>query len=99
MFHSECENYRQHLTQNKKITISNQLILLEVIGTMHPNLKVLATICLTMNVTTASVVSFSHMRWIKARLWNRQSEFSFSHLMRICSDSSEQLSDNDKNKN
>ncbi len=35
----------------------------ELMGAMYPNLKTLASICLTMPVTTASVErSFSHMK-------------------------------------
>ncbi len=72
-------------------TKTQRIIYSEMIGTMYPNLKALATICLTMNVTTAIVErSFSHTRCIEARLWNR-SEFSFSRLMRISADSPEQL--------
>ncbi len=38
---------------------------------------------------------YSHMKNIKSRLRNRLSEFSLSHLMRISSESPEQLSDNE----
>ncbi len=87
------------IAQNKKNTILNQLQELtttELMGAMYPNLKTLASICPTMPVTTASVKrSFSHMKNIKSRLRNRLSEFSLSHLMRISSESPEQLSDNE----
>ena len=54
----EWKSYRLFLAQHPKETISTQLQELatnDMMGAIYPNLKALATICLTMPVTTASV--------------------------------------------
>ena len=67
-----------------------------IMGTMYPNLKSLATVCLTMPVTTASVErSFSEMKLIKSHLRNRLSETSLSHLMKVAVESPKESSDTD----
>lgn len=62
----EWKNYRRFLAQHPKEKITTQLQELatnEMMGAMYPSLKELATICLTMPVTTASVErSFSNMK-------------------------------------
>ena len=62
--------------------------------TMFPNLSILANVCLTIPVGTASVErSFSHMKMIKSRLRNRLGEANLSYLMKITLESPEALSD------
>lgn len=54
----EWKNYRRFLAQHPKDGIGAQLQELatnDMMGAMYPNLKSLATVCLTMPVTTASV--------------------------------------------
>ncbi len=61
---------------------------------MFPNLSKIASICLTLPVSTASVErSFSQMKLIKTRLWNSLYEGTLSHLMRIAIDSPDKLTD------
>ena len=95
----EWKNYRRFLAQHSKEKITSQLQELatnEMTGTIYPSLKELATICLTMPVTTASVKrSFSNMKVIKSHLQSRLSELSLSNLMKIAIESPEHLSDND----
>ena len=60
------------------------------------NLYKLATICLTILISTASVEqSFSDIKLIKNRLRNRLTELSLSNLMKIVTESPEKLTDND----
>ena len=62
--------------------------------TMFPNLSILANVCLTIPVGTASVErSFSDMKMIKSRLRNRLREANLSYLMKITLESPEALSD------
>ena len=62
--------------------------------TMFPNLRKIASICLTIPVSTASVErSFSEMKLIKTRLRNSLSEGTLSQLMRIGIESPEKLTD------
>ena len=62
--------------------------------TMFPNLSILANVCLTIPVGTASVErSFSHMKIVKSRLRNRLEEANLSYLMKIALESPEALSD------
>ena len=63
---------------------------------MFPNLSILANICLTIPVGTASIEClFSCMKMIKSRLRNRLGEPNLSHLMKIALESPEVLSDED----
>ena len=62
--------------------------------TMFPNMSILANVCLTIPVGTASVErSFSHMKMIKSRLRNELGEDNLSYLMKITLESPEALSD------
>ena len=64
----EWKNYRRFVAQQPKESIGEQLqelVTNNMMGAMYPNLKLLATVCLTMLVTTASVErSFSKMKLI-----------------------------------
>ena len=92
-------NYRRFVAQQPKESIGEQLqelVTNDMMGAMYHNLKLLATVCLTMPVTTASVErSLSKMKLIKSHLRNRLSERSLSHLMKVALEAPEQLSDND----
>ena len=60
---------------------------------MFPNLSVIANICLSIPVGTASVErSFSQMKMIKTRLRNRLGEMSLSLLMKIAIESPQKMS-------
>ena len=75
--------------QLKELTTNSMLI------AMFPNLSIIANICLSIPVGTASVEwSFSQMKIIKPRLRNRLEEISLSLLMKIAIESS-QMSDRD----
>ena len=51
---------------------------------LFPNLSILANVCLTIPVGTASVErSFSHMKMIKSRLRNRLGEANLSYAMKL----------------
>ena len=64
--------------------------------TMFPNFSILANVCLTIPVGTATVeCSFSHMKMIKSRLRNRLGETNLSYLLKIALQSPEALSDED----
>ena len=59
---------------------------------LFPNLHKLATICLSISISTASAEqSFSDMKLIKNRLGNRLTELSLSNLMKIVIESPEKL--------
>ena len=61
---------------------------------MFPNLSVIANICLSIPVGTASVErSFSQMKMIKTRLRNRLGKMSLSLLMKIVIESPQKMSD------
>ena len=67
-----------------------------MLKTMFPHLSTLANVCITTPVGTASVErSFSQMKMIKTRLRNRMGEKSLFYLMKIATESSQKLSDND----
>ena len=73
-----------------------ELVTNEMLSVMFPNLYKMATICLTIPVSTASVErSFSKMKLIKTRLRNSLGEYSLSHLMKISIESPEKLTDGD----
>ena len=62
--------------------------------TMFPNLSILANVCLTIPVGTASVErSFSQMKTMKSRLRNRLGEANLSYIMKIALEYHETLSD------
>ena len=76
--------------QLKELTTNSVLI------AMFPNLSIIANICLSIPVGTASVErSFSQMKMIKTRLRNRLGEMSLSLLMKIAIESPKKKSDRD----
>ena len=71
-----------------------ELLTNDMLISLFPNLHKLATICLSIPISTASVEqSFSDMKLIKNRLRNRLTELSLSNLMKIVIDSPENLTD------
>ena len=61
-----------------------ELLTNDMLIALFPNLYKLATICLSIPISTASVErSFSDMKLIKNRLRNRLNELSLSNLMKI----------------
>ena len=96
---TEWKTYRRYITNQAKENMKEQLKELStnsMLETMFPNLSVLAKVCLSIPVGTASVErSFSHMKMIKKRLRNRLGECSLSHLMKISIESPQELSNDD----
>ena len=96
---AEWKTYRHLLLTQPKDNLKLQLKELLTNDTLKgllPDLHILASICLSIPVSTASVErSFSEMKLIKNRLRNRMSEHSLSNLMKIALESPDQLSDND----
>ena len=94
--------YRQLLIKQPKDDISMQLKELltnDKLIALFSNLHTLATICLSIPISTASAErSFSDMKLIKNRLrnlFNLLTELSLSNLMKIITKSFEKLSDCD----
>ena len=76
--------------QLKELTTNSVLI------AMFPNLSVIANICSSIPVRTASVErNFSQMKMIKTRLINHLGEMSLSLLMKIAIESPQKMSDRD----
>ena len=74
----------------KELTTNSMLI------AMFPNLSVIANICLSIPVGTASVErNFSQTKMIKTRLRNRLGEMSLSLLIKIVIESPQKMSDRD----
>lgn len=98
-FTTEWKTYRRFITQQPKENMEAQLMELtmnSMLIAMFPNLNVLANICLSIPVGTASVErSFSQMKMIKTRLRNRLKETSLSFLMKIAIEAPEELKDKD----
>ena len=96
---TEWKMYRQLLIKQSKDNISMQLKELltnDMLIALFPNLHKLATICLSLPISTASVVrSFSDMKLIKNRLRNRLTELNLSNLMKIVIECPEKLTDSD----
>ena len=96
---AEWRTFRSLLTKKPESDSASQLkelVTNEMLYTMFPNLHKMATICLTIPVSTASVErSFSKMKLIKTRLRNSLGECSLSHLMKISIESPEKLTDSD----
>ena len=94
---TEWKTFRRYITNQPREDIKEQLKELStnsMMQTMFPNLSILANVCLTIPVGTASVErSFSHMKMIKSRLRNRLGEAKLSYLMKITLESPEALSD------
>ena len=73
-----------------------ELLTNDMLIALFPNLHKLATICLSIPISTASAEqSFSDMNLIKNRLHNRLTELSLSNLMKIVIESPEKLTDSD----
>ena len=85
--HTEWITFRAFLSKKAEDDIAKQLkelVTNEMLITMFPNLTKIASIYLTIPVSTASVErSFSEMKLIKTRLRNSLSEGTLSQLMRI----------------
>ena len=96
---TEWKTYRRYITNQPKENMKEQLKELStnsMLETMFPNLSVLAKVCLSIPVGTASVErSFSHMKMIKSRLRSRLGECNLSHLMKISIESPQKLSNDD----
>ena len=94
---TEWKTFRRYITNQPREDIKEQLKELStnsMMQTMFPNLSILANVCLTIPVGTASVErSFSHMKMVKSRLRNRLGEANLSYLMKIALESPEVLSD------
>ena len=70
-----------------------ELVSSDMLKAMFPNLHKMASIGLTIPVSTASVErSFLQMKLIKTRLHNVITDFSLSHLMKIAIEAPEVLS-------
>ena len=96
---TEWKTYRQLLNKKSKDDISMQLKEL-LTNDMHialfPNLHKLATICLSIPISTASAEgSFSDMKLLKNCLRNRLPELSLSNLMKIVIESPKKLTESD----
>ena len=96
---TEWKTFRQLLVKQPQDTTASQLKELfsnDMLKAMFPNLNKIASIGLTIPVSTASVErSFSQMKMIKTRLRNSLSDCSLSHLMRITIEAPEVLSESD----
>ena len=92
---TEWKTYCQLLIKQPKDDISMQLKELltnDMLIAIFPNLHKLATICLSIPISTASAEqSFSDMKLIRNRLRNRLNELSLSNLMKIVIESPEKL--------
>ena len=96
---TEWKTFHQLLVKQPQDTTASQLKELvsnDMLKAMFPNLNKIASIGLTIPVSTASVErSFSQMKMIKTRLRNSLSDCSLSHLMRIAIEAPEVLSESD----
>ena len=89
--------YRQLLVNKPENNMKSQLkelVCNDMMRTLFPNLCKIATITLSIPVSTASVErSFSQMKLIKARLRSSQNDKSLSHHMKIAIESPAELTD------
>ena len=96
---TQWKTYHQLLIKKPKDDISMQLkeLLTNVmLIALFPNLHKLATICLSIPISTASAEqSFSDMKLIKNRLRNRLTELSLTNLIKIVTESPEKFTDSD----
>ena len=94
---TEQKTFWRYITNQPMEDIKEQLKELStnsMMQTMFPNLSILANVCLTIPVGTASVeCSFSYTKMVKSRLRNRPGEANLSYLMKIALESPEALSD------
>ena len=97
--HTKWKTFHQLLVKQPQDTTASQLKELvsnDMLKAMFSNLNKIASIGLTIPVSTASVErSFSQMKMIKTRLCNSLSDCSLSHLMRIAIEAPEVLSESD----
>lgn len=95
--HSEWMTFRTLLAKKPEESTTQQLkelITNDMLVTMFPNLCKIASIGLTIPVSTASVErSFSQMKLIKTRLRNSLSEGTLTQLVRIAIESPEKLTE------
>lgn len=96
---TEWKTFRQLLVKQPHDTTATQLKELvsnDMLKAMFPNLHTIASITLSIPVSTASVErSFSQMKMIKTRLRNSLTDSNLSHLMRIAIETPEELSESD----
>ena len=86
---TEWKTFRRYIKEQLQELSTNSMM-----QTMFPNLSILANVCVTILVGTASVErSFSHMKMVKSRLRNRLGEDNLSYLMKIALESPEASSD------
>ena len=94
---TEWKTFRRYITNQPREDIKEQLKELStnsMMQTMFPNLSILANVCLTIPVGTASVErSFSNMKMVKSRLRHRPGEANLSYLIKIALESPEALLD------
>ena len=94
---TEWKTFGRYIINQPREDIKEQLKELStnsVMQTMFPNLSILANVCLTIPVGTASVdCSFSHMKMVKSHLRNWLGEANLSYLMKIALESPDALSD------
>ena len=96
---TEWKTYRRYITTQPKEDIKEllkELATNSMLLAMFPNLSIMASVCLTIPVGTASVERrFSQMKMTKTRLRDRLGESSLSYLMKIAIGSPQKLSDED----
>ena len=94
---TEWKTYRQLLVNKPENNMKSQLKELvsnDMMRALFPNLCRIATISLSIPVSTASVErSFSKMKLIKTRLRSSLNNKSLSHLMKIAIESPAELKD------
>ena len=73
-----------------------ELLTNDMLIALFPNLHKLATICLSIPISTASAErTFSDMKLIRNRLRNRLTELSLSNSMKIAIEFPEKMTDSD----
>ena len=94
---TEWKTFRRYITNQPREDIKEQLKELStnsMMQTMFPNLSILANVCLTIPVGTASVErSFSHMKMVKVSSEKSTWRSNLSYLMKIVLEPPEALSD------
>ena len=92
---TEWKKYRQQPKDDISMQLK-ELLINDMLIALFPNLHKLATICLSILISTASAErSFSDMKLIKNRLRNRLTELSLSNLMKFVFLSPQKLTDSD----
>ena len=94
---TEWKTYHKLLVNKPENNMKSQLkelVCNDMIRTLFPNLCKIATISLSIPVSTASVErSFSQMKLIKTRLRSSLNDKSLSHLMKIAIESPAELTE------